>query len=425
MRFWTLPVLASLWLVAVNAVAEQPARDRGGTVRIGRSDVVRRAEAKGPGTLVARAGDASAVRIRDAADTVLSLPPRVELEVARHSYPGGSGMDLTATLWQDFSLGGLGAAKQDVARAMGDVRSLELELARRQAVHGAMLAWIDAWHGRALFTLRQQSSGLAAQLVSIAESRLRAGAVPPVELSLAQSVLGSARASLLEAEGRVADADARLRHALGLDPGVAITIEGDLTRSDDGPIDERAVLQRVKNEHPLVKLALATARHADARAELDASRGRPTLGLGIGYTRETTGDRMVGAMISLPLPIVNPSALEVSTGRADADMARMRAREVAALLLREARVALHDRVHARQLRAVLRTGSLAPGRLALEETIKRYERGDVGLAETLTARRELLAVEEAHLAACADVHRADAHLVYVAGALRSTQPPPP
>ena len=182
------------------------------------------------------------------------------------------------------------------------------------------------------------------------------------------------------------------------------------------------MIETVKTDHPLIKLALATARQADAQAELEASRGRPTLGLGIGYTRETTGDRLVGAMVSLPLPIVNPSALEASTARAEADMARARAHEVEAVLMREARVALHDRMHARELRAALQSGSLEPGRMALQETMRRYESGDVGLAETLTARRELLGVEEAHLSACADVYRADAKLSYIAGEVRLASP---
>ncbi len=226
MRVWTLPFLASLWLVAMPAAVVEPPAPGNAVMRIGRDDVVQRAAQRGPGMLTARTGKASAARIRKAADSVLSLPPRVEIGVARHKYPGGAGMDVTAALWQDFSLGGLGAAKQDVAKSHADVRGLKVELARRQAIHAAMLAWIDAWHRRSLLSLRRRSAVLAEQLVGIAESRLKAGADPPVELALAKSVLGSARASLIDVRGRVEEADARLRHALGLPPDVRIDIEG-------------------------------------------------------------------------------------------------------------------------------------------------------------------------------------------------------
>jgi outer membrane protein, heavy metal efflux system len=420
MRAWTTPLIVLLTLVGTSATAVEPQSvapphyERGPVVRVGRQDVLQRASARGPGILVARSGKASAARTREAASSFLSLPPRLEVEVARHSYPGGAGMDVTAALWQDLSLGGMGAARRDFAKASTNLRAVEFQLARREAVHNAMLAWIDAWHWRALVALRAKSVSLAEQMFRIAQSRLEAGSVPPVELSLAASVLGAARASLLDAHGRVVEADARLRHGLGLPPDRPVEIVGDLERSDDGPIDEKSHIEQVRRAHPLVKLAEAHATQADAHAELQASRGRPVLGVGVSYARETTGDRILGAMVSLPLPLVNPAAIEASTARGDADMARMRVQEIADTLAREIRVAIHEREHTRELRAALRTGALGPGRDALREVLKRYEGGAVGLAETLSARREFVAVEEAYLAACADVHRADANLAYIA-----------
>ena len=108
------------------------------------------------------------------------------------------------------------------------------------------------------------------------------------------------------------------------------------------------------------------------------------------------------------------AALVIPVARGEADMARERVQEIGDTLSREIRVAIHEREHTRELRAALRRGSIAPGRDALREVLKRYEAGAVGLAETLSARRELMALEEAYVAACADVHRADADLDYIA-----------
>ncbi|MHB9005215.1 MAG: TolC family protein, partial [Coriobacteriia bacterium] len=332
---------------------------------MGRQDVLQRASERGPGILVAKSGKAGAARTREAASSILSFPPRLQVDVARHSYPGGAGMDVTAALWQDLSLGGLGSARRDFATAETNVREVELALARRQAVHAAMLAWIDAWHWRALVKLRIKSVSLAQQMYEVTEARVRAGSVPPVELSLAASVLGGARASLIDAHGRVVEADARLRHSVGLPPDRPLEIVGDLERSDDRAIDERSHIEQVERAHPLVKLAQAHAQQADSRAELEASRGRAVLGVGVSYARETTGDRILGAMVSVPLPIVNPMALEASTARGEAGMARMRVQEIAYALANEIRVAVHEREHARELRSALRTGALGPGRDAL------------------------------------------------------------
>lgn len=383
--------------------------------RIGRSDVVQRAMAAGPGVNAARVGGDGATRLRSAASTMLSVPPRLEVDVARRSYPGGAGMDVTAALWQDLSLGGLGAAKRDYADATVETRRIELELARRRAVHEAMLAWIDAWHARALVELRSRNVEVAEQMASIAQARVQGGDIAPVELTLARSVVGAARASLLEAHGRSIEADARLRHALALPPDVRIEIVGDLTRSDDTTkVDERAHIERVLSHHPLVRLAQSKARRYASEAELESARGRPFLGVGVSYGRETTGDRIVGVGVAIPLPVLNPSAFESTALRGEADVSRMVVRDTQEALAREIRVALHEREHARELRAMILGLSLQPARAALVEVLKRYELGAVGLIETLSVRKELLSTEEAYLEACASVHRADANLEYVA-----------
>lgn len=402
-------------LLVLALLSSAPARASGPPVRVDRRTVIQRAQEVGPGMLVARAGKSSAARSREAADSLLSLPPRVELEVARHAYPGGAGMDVVAALWQDLSLGGIGRAKNQVADANVRARDLELELARRQAIHRGMMAWIDALHARALLEFRTQSVVLAQQMVTITGARVRAGAVPPVELTLAASVLGSSKAALIDAQAKLIHADGNLRHALGLEPDVALAVVGDLRTSDERRIDGQKQIEWAQREHPLVKLALAQAQQADARAQLEASSGGPVLGVGVSYAREATGDRVLGAMVSLPLPVLNPAAFEASLARSEAEMASMRAREVAAALATQVRLALHKRAQARELRAALQTGALTPGRAALGELIKRYEAGAVGLAETLSARRELLAVEEATLSSSADVHRADADFALLAG----------
>ena len=419
MRDWALSILVVLLVHTVPANAVEPSVPARTGTRLTLGDAIQRAGETGPGMRAARAGQTSAAVTRKAAASPVSLPPRLEIEVARHSYPGGVGTDVTASLWQDLSLGGLGTAKRSFAASNTQVRAIELELARRQAVHHATIAWVDARHARSLSALREKSLSLAEQMVRVTASRVQAGAVPPVELVLATSVLGSTRASLLDAHGRVVEADARLRHAVGLDPNTPLEIDADLTQSDAPAKEAPADLTRTIKGHPLVRLAEMGARQADARAELEAARGRPVLGVGLSYAREATGDRLFGAMVSLPLPIVNPAALEASMARAEADIARARSQEVETALVREALVAWHETGHARELREALKSGSLEPGQSALGEILKRYERGDVGLAETLAARRELVSVEEAYLAACADVFRADARFAYVAGPRRS------
>lgn len=413
-RKLALGIILAVGLLAEPVRAAEP-QVSASVTRLGRVEVVRRATAAGPGVKAAQAGGDAATRLRAAASSVVSVPPRLEVDVARHSYPGGAGVDITAALWQDLSLVGLGAAKQGFAQATADVRRIELELARRHAVHQAMLAWIEAWYASALEGLRAKNVDLAQQMTRIAQSRVEGGAVAPVELALAQSVVGAARASHLEARGRRVDADARLRHALALPPDVGIEIVGDLTHSDDGAsINEAAHIERVLTHHPLVRLAQSQTRKYESQAELEAARGGAFLGVGVSYAHEATGDRIIGVGLAVPIPLVNPTAFEAAAVRGEAQVSRVLVRDTQQVLAQEIRVALYDRQHARELRSVILDLSLQPARAALAEVLKRYEGGAVGLVETLSVRKELLSAEEAYLQACANVHRADATLEYVA-----------
>lgn len=324
-------------------------------------------------------------------------------------------MDVSAGVWQDISLRGHGAARQSYAEASTKARELELELARRDAVARAMQSWVDARHGRELLVLREQSAELAVRMRSIAQVRVRDGSAPPLEESLATSVYGQARAAVIDAEGMVVEADASLRHALGLGATVPIRPVGELSRTDDRQVDEAVALALVMKGHPAIRLARARAHEAEQHARLATSLAGPVLGVGLTYSHEATGDRVLGGVVSVPLPLVDPGAFDAARARGEATVEREHGDEVALLLEREIRLALHEREHAREMRDALQSMAIEPGRRALQEILRRYAAGAVGISETLAARRELLMAEESYLAACADVQRADIRLEHAVG----------
>jgi len=354
--------------------------------------------------------------VRSGTRRILSLPPRVEVSVARRTYPGGQGADVGASLWQDLPLGGHAAARSGSADARVQLAEHESELARRAAIRRALDAWIDARLGREILAMRERGAEAATQLLRIATDRVEAGKDAPLERTLARAVLGAARASVLDAEGRIVEADASLRYALSLDPQARIEVSGDLRASDDRPIDEQRVIEAAEKQHPLVSIARGHADVLERNAEVAASNGRPVLGLGLTYAREATGDQIVGGAVSVPLPLVNPQSFEAATARADAAAVRMRTADVQLEVAREARLAIHEREHAREVRDALLVGAVEPGREALRELVARYESGAVALATVIAARRDLLAAEEAWMEAAADVHRADVRLEYAVGA---------
>ena len=374
-----------------------------------------RAENVGPGVQAARVARAEADRTRSAVSVPLTHPPRVGVDIAHRSYPGGRGMDITGSVWQDFSLGGYGSARQDYAAALAGRSTANAELARRDAIARAMNAWVEARYGRDLLVVRKESLAAAEQLLKMAEARVRAGTAPPAEIALARSVVGSARALVLAAEGMIIEADGELRYAVALPPDQQLEPVGSLVNTDDRDVDEAKTIALAQANHPMVLVARAQAEASDRSADVFAAAGKPFIGVGLSYTREAAGDRILGAAVSIPLPFVNPNVLESSTLRGEAAVGRVHVRDLQAQVAREVRQAVHERYHAREVREELRVGALVPGREALREITRRYEAGAVELANMLAARREVLLAEEAYLASAADVQRADVRLEHAVG----------
>jgi outer membrane protein, heavy metal efflux system len=383
--------------------------------------VRQRAESAGPGVLPARVAGAQAAHTRDVVSSSISHPPRLEIDVGKRDYPNGpgvrmgSGLDVTARLWQDLSLGGYGAARRGYADALKDRAKAQTELVRRDAIARAMNAWVDARYGRELLMLRKESSTASEELLRIAEARVRAGTTTPGEAALARSVVGAAHAQVLAAEGNVIVADGDLRYAVALPPDAALQPVGDLAQTDDRPIDEEATVDLAQKNHPEVMLARMHTVAAERSAEVSTAMGRPFVGVGLSFSREGDGTRVYGGMVSMPLPFVNPNVMEASIARGEAAVGRAATVDIQAAVAREVRQAVHERYHARQVREELWNGAVIPGREAMKEIIKRFEAGAVDLSAALAARREVLLAEEGFLAAAADVQKADIRLEHAVG----------
>jgi outer membrane protein TolC len=392
-----------------------------GVVALDLNTVRSRAESFGPGVAPSRVGVAQADQAKNAVDVPLALPPRLQVDVARRSYPGalgaggGAGVDVTASLWQDLSLGGYGSARVAYADSLRDQARFQADLARRDAVLRAMNAWVDARYARDLLDLRKQAEEVAKELLRIAEARVRAGTAPPSELALAQSVLGSTQAAVLQAEGLVVVADGELRYSLNLSADSELEPQGDLSKTDDRDIDEPRSIQLAQEQHPLVQLARIHVAVAQKQADVSVAYGRPFLGVGVSYSREASGDRIIGGGVSIPLPIVSPTVLDSAIARGNAAVGQARVADVQAQMAREVRQAIHERHHAREVRETLLNGAVEPGRRAMKEAARRYEAGAVELAFVLAARRELLSAEQGFWEAAADVLRADFRLEHALG----------
>lgn len=398
-----LRALLAVLLLAPAAAAAPP-------LRLDLAEAMRRAERNAPEIGPRRAALAGSRDVESAAAGVLATPPRVELAVGPrwHGEPSSAGLEVSAGVWQDFPLGGYLATRRRLARSLGTESRARLEVARHDARLGAALAWLDARLAAELVEIRRRSLADAREILRIASARVRAGSAAPAEETMARSVVGRARTELLDVEGRRFVAETRVRHLTGIAPGTPIELAGALDAADRLPV-------RRSCASPDIAAADAAARRGALDGELTRAASRPVLSIGPSVTREGTGDWIVLGRVSLPLPVVDPAAVEVARARTQADVARAEAAALRRVVARERTLAAEERRHAREVRDSLVRGVLGPAREAVRQTLVQYAAGSVDASTVLAAQRELLAAEERWAEAAAEVRRADLTLARVLG----------
>jgi outer membrane protein TolC len=320
------------------------------------------------------------------------------------------GWDVTAGLYQEFSLGGYGRHLDAYASAIERRANANYASMQRDARVRAGLAWIDARVARETLAIREEARAGAKETLRVAELRAQVGKSSPAEAFLARALMGSVEASVLAAKGEITVADAQLRYLCGIGLHQPIELLGPLN-TEAHVIDENSIRQHVLAQAPELLAARAQANTSEQAAELGKSASRPHIELGPSVTREGTGDWLFLGNISVPLPGVDPFAADNAHRRMEADMARARVSVAEQAALKEVEIALHEREHALNLRELLRVGSIEPSIQAVREFQLQYEVGRIDLTTLLAARRELLNAQERWAFAAGDVRRAEVRLM--------------
>ncbi len=417
-----LGLLMGSGCLAGPAAAEQLADHSTGYAKAGARAVqislqlaIERGSKRSPELAPSRAATRASKRSQRASEQALSSPPRLEL-AAGPRLGADRGLDASVGLWQDIPLAGIGASRQRAAQAMALAARFQLQDAELQAALAAGLAWVDARAARELLSIRLKGQRAAEQVAQFTAARLAEGAATAGEMALARSLVGSAKAQVLDAEGRLFSAHVELAYCLGMDEERALDAVGRLDQ-DGVKISEARAFASLKRSPRLRQLA-AEAQVARAAAEQSRAEGSPQLSVGPSLTREGTGDWIVLGRVSFPLPVVNPKALETAEHLRAAAVANARWGRMSRRLKRALHLLFHEREHARITRDALATGAVEPARVAHREALSKYSSGKSNLGDVHVAQRNLLDAEERWLLAAADARASELRLLAVTGDLR-------
>lgn len=409
--------LALVLVLTLVAPSQAVAQDR---VRLDLSEVMRRAQAHAPLLQASAAAVRGSREVQRAADVTLPTPPRLELAAGPRvgSDFGAASVDASAGVWLDLPLGGHGDARRALATATLHEAQQRQSLTLHDVQIAAGLAWIEARFAREILQIREASLSRAERIETLERAAVQSGKASPSGQALAALARGRARAGVLDAEGMKFTADSSLRWWVGLPAGIELELPGDLTAAYR-PLSPRQVtllLASVRSAQPDVLVANASAVRAERAADFTEAQGLPFLSLGPNVTREGTGDWIFLARVQVPLPTVNPAALQIAQARSEAAVSRAKARELSASMELELRLALEEREHARKLLASLDEGVIAPAREALRQAELRYASGAVDLLVLLQTERDLLDAQESWAAVAADAQRSDLRLMRLTSA---------
>jgi cobalt-zinc-cadmium efflux system outer membrane protein len=252
---------------------------------------------------------------------------------------------------------------------------------------------------------------VASRLRQTAERRFQAGDIAILDVNVARASLARVRSDRKSADAALASALAELRVVLGSE--VPLQVAGSLGAVDPTPTS----LLEAALARPELKELEAAIREAEADIQLGQSFQKPEFGIGAQYAREE-GDQIITGGIRITFPSFNRGQELRSVG--SARVARLRGD------LERARARIRVEVEAAQGIYALRQDAQrvleAEALPGLDENdalaSRSYEVGQIGLAELLLLRREVIETRFQHLDALLETALARINLLTSAGVLR-------
>lgn len=315
-------------------------------------------------------------------------------------------VDAEAGISQTFELGGARRQRVAAAEAWESALLRRQEHLRLEVAAEARGAFVEAVDAGRITDLARQAETLTADLHRIARERLEADAGTELEVNLAALEWLGAQRQLRAAIRRERTSRLALCRALSLSPGVDLALPRELPEPPEVAASEGELIGRALANRP--DLAAFDHVREQAEAEIGVARADawPELTVEATYALEGGSDHIIGAGLSIPLPLFQRNQGEIAQARARAEVARVEVE--AARLTIEAEVAseVQRYLAAREVAQLMSGETIGLISRNLELLRLSFEEGNVGLIEVLLVQRDLLAAQREAVEAETELHRA-------------------
>jgi cobalt-zinc-cadmium efflux system outer membrane protein len=373
-----------------------------------------RARLKAPVLLSARARIEEARGRLKGASIILQANPAVEGTLGPRLSNQGSTMDGELSVSQDFEALGRRAAR--IAGAQTGV-TREIAASReagRMLLRDVAIAFIKALAASEKLKVLTTADEVSSGFLATAERRYQAGDITILEVNLAKNGAARARAELRSGRAEQVISLGELRLFLGMFPEEEFSVSGDLTRSKKY---ELAALVSTAEDRPDIRVLESELQGALADVRMGSTFKSPDFGLVARYQRDQ-GDNIAQAGVRVTLPVFSRGQELTATGNARAARIRGEVEAIKTAIRNEVRTAFD--AYAYRAEALQELERLALPSLLENETLARrsYEEGEIGLAELLLIRREILETRLAYVSTLLDAALSGVDLEFKSGVLR-------
>lgn len=296
----------------------------------------------------------------------------------------------TVQLTQPIELGGKRGARVELAERGMDVAALTVEQSRNALRADVIQAFYGALQAGMRVELANESREVAQRALGIAQGRVKAGKVSPIELTRARVQLAELQLESSRATRDQGIAKARLRLVLG-EEQVADTLrlQGDATRIPELPPVAR-LLSALASSAELRSAKLAIEQQ-EASFALERTQRIPDLDVSLG-SQYSAADRervnLVG--LSMPLPLFNRNQGNILAAARRADQSRDQRNATELRLRNEVATSADQWLMAKEEIRSFESMILPSAQSAVESTARGFEMGKFGFLDVLDAQRTLI-----------------------------------
>ena len=398
----TLALIAASLSNATVAVAQVP---------LTLPEALARARERAPQIVSARLAIEES-RARLAGAEHLQSNPDFDAGIGNRQGSGTRSTDLDIGIGQSFEPGSRRASRRDMAAAGIEQSTANVDEVTRTVLLDTATLFLRGLQLSERVRLLDRSLELANNVLQIADRRFQAGDVAVLDVNIARSAAARIRAERQGVMAERAIVIGELRELLQLED--EIELRGDLPAA--AQVD-RATITDAASRRPELRALEAAIREAEAEQQFGRSFTRADYGFAARYQREE-GDNIILGGLTLTLPMFSKGQEPIAAGLARAS--RLRA-ELNAARIRigievQAALQAYD-IRAEAVRILERDA--LPG---LDESVtlatRSFEVGQIGLAELLLIRREIIDTRTQYVEALLEAALARVELDARAGVLR-------